>query len=97
MPDILVLYYSRNGSVAQLARQVARGIGEVPGMQARLRTVPPVAVVTRTAEPPVPVSGLSFTAVIVSVRVSGALSSVPSLAITVTVRGLVSGVSDGLT
>ena len=40
MPDILVLYYSRNGSVAQLARQVARGIGEVPGMQARLRTVP---------------------------------------------------------
>ena len=46
MPDILVLYYSRGGSVAALARQVARGIGEVPGMQARLRTVPPVAPVT---------------------------------------------------
>lgn len=60
MPDILVLYYSRNGSVAQLARQVARGIGEVPGMQARLRTVPPVAVVTRTAEPPVPDSGAPY-------------------------------------
>ena len=54
MPDILVLYYSRGGSVAALARQVARGIGEVPGMQARLRTVPPVAPVTEAAAPPVP-------------------------------------------
>ncbi len=60
MPDILVLYYSRNGSVAQLARQVARGVGEVPGMQARLRTVPPVAAVTRIAEPPVPESGAPY-------------------------------------
>ena len=60
MPDILVLYYSRNGSVAQLARQVARGVGEVPGMSARLRTVPPVAAVTRTAEPPVPESGAPY-------------------------------------
>lgn len=60
MPDILVLYYSRNGSVAQLARQVARGVGEVPGMSARLRTVPPVAAVTRTAEPPVPDSGAPY-------------------------------------
>jgi NAD(P)H dehydrogenase (quinone) len=43
MGEILVLYYSRGGSVARLARQIARGIGEVPGMTARLRTVPPVA------------------------------------------------------
>jgi NAD(P)H dehydrogenase (quinone) len=40
--DILVLYYSRHGSVAELARQVARGVDETPGAQARLRTVPPV-------------------------------------------------------
>lgn len=60
MPEILVLYYSRNGSVAQLARQVARGVAEVPGMEARLRTVPPVAPVTRTAEPPVPESGAPY-------------------------------------
>ena len=52
MPEILVLYYSRGGSVARLARQIARGIGEVDGMQARLRTVPPVAAVTSTAAPP---------------------------------------------
>ncbi|TYT23161.1 NAD(P)H:quinone oxidoreductase [Luteimonas viscosa] len=60
MPDILVLYYSRNGSVAQLARQVARGVGEVPGMAARLRTVPPVAPVTRVAAPPVPEEGAPY-------------------------------------
>ena len=42
MPDILILYYSRGGSVAQLARQVARGVEE-GGCGARLRTVPAVA------------------------------------------------------
>ena len=60
MPDILVLYYSRNGSVARLARHIARGIGEVPGMAARLRTVPPVAAVTATAAPPVPEDGAPY-------------------------------------
>ncbi len=60
MPDILVLYYSRNGSVANLARQIARGIGEVPGMAARLRTVPPVAPTTETASPPVPETGAPY-------------------------------------
>lgn len=60
MPDILVLYYSRGGSVARLARQVARGIEEVPGMQARLRTVPPVAPVTQAAAPPVPEEGAPY-------------------------------------
>ena len=60
MADILVLYYSRGGSVARLARQVARGIGEVDGMSARLRTVPPVAVVTEAAAPPVPEVGAPY-------------------------------------
>jgi NAD(P)H dehydrogenase (quinone) len=60
MPDILVLYYSRNGSVAALARQVARGVGEVDGMVARLRTVPPVSPVTTTAAPPVPEDGAPY-------------------------------------
>lgn len=60
MADILVLYYSRGGSVARLARQVARGIGEVDGMSARLRTVPPVAVVTEAAAPPVPEEGAPY-------------------------------------
>lgn len=60
MPDILILYYSRNGSVANLARHVARGVAEVDGMQARLRTVPPVAAITQTAAPPVPDTGAPY-------------------------------------
>jgi NAD(P)H dehydrogenase (quinone) len=60
MAEILVLYYSRGGSVARLARQIARGVGEVPGMSARLRTVPPVAAVTQQAAPPVPDEGAPY-------------------------------------
>ena len=60
MPEILVLYYSRGGSVAKLARQVARGIGEVDGMVARLRTVPPVAATTQAASAPVPEDGAPY-------------------------------------
>ena len=58
--DILVLYYSRTGSTAQLARLVARGIEEVPGMRARLRQVPPVAPVTEIALPPEPEEGAPY-------------------------------------
>jgi len=43
MRDILVLYYSRHGATAELARQVARGVDGVGGCRARLRTVPPIA------------------------------------------------------
>jgi NAD(P)H dehydrogenase (quinone) len=60
MPEILILYYSRGGSVARLARQIARGIGEVEGASARLRTVPPVAPVTREAAPPEPEDGAPY-------------------------------------
>ncbi len=60
MPDILVLYYSRGGSVARLARHIARGIEEVPGMAARLRSVPPVASTTTLASPPVPEEGAPY-------------------------------------
>ena len=60
MPEILVLYYSRGGSVARLARQIARGVGEVSGMQARLRSLPPVAPITQTAAPPEPEDGAPY-------------------------------------
>ena len=58
--DILVLYYSRTGHTAQLARLIARGIEEVPGIRARLRQVPPVAPVTETAQPPEPEDGAPY-------------------------------------
>ena len=57
MSDILILYYSRQGSTAALARQICRGVEGVPGMRARLRTVPPVAATTLRLDPPVPDDG----------------------------------------
>jgi NAD(P)H dehydrogenase (quinone) len=60
MADILVLFYSRYGGTAALARQVARGIDGVPGATAKLRTVPPVAAVTEAAAPPVPETGAPY-------------------------------------
>jgi NAD(P)H dehydrogenase (quinone) len=60
MSEVLILYYSRNGSVAQLARLVARGVEEVPGARARLRSVPPVAAVTAVAHAPVPDDGAPY-------------------------------------
>lgn len=60
MPDILVLYYSRGGSVANLARQVARGVESVSGMQARLRCVPPVSTNLDGRTVDVPESGAPF-------------------------------------
>jgi len=60
MPEILVLYYSHTGAVREMATLVARGVGQVGGATARLRTVPRVSPVTRTAEPPVPDAGAPF-------------------------------------
>ena len=43
--DILILYYSHHGSVRELARHIARGVEQVGGVTARLRTVPRVSTV----------------------------------------------------
>lgn len=55
--EILVLYYSRKGTTAELARQVCRGVESVTGVSARLRTVPPVSATTEASENPVPEQG----------------------------------------
>jgi NAD(P)H dehydrogenase (quinone) len=57
MTEILVLYYSRGGATAELARQVCRGIETVQGAAARLRTVPPVSAESEAAPRAVPASG----------------------------------------
>ncbi len=60
MIEILVLYYSQGGSVAEMARLLARGIESVPGATARIRSVPKVAPRTETAEPAVPPEGAPY-------------------------------------
>lgn len=57
MAEILVLYYSRTGGTAAMARYVARGIEEVTGMTARLRTVPPVSTVCEAVGDEIPAAG----------------------------------------
>lgn len=60
MAEILILYYSQSGSVAAMADLIARGVEEVPGMTARLRTVPKVANVISAVEDNIPSSGAPY-------------------------------------
>ena len=60
MIDVLVLYYSRDGATAALAREIADGIDGVGGCAARLRTVPAVSARSEAVDPPVPVDGPPF-------------------------------------
>jgi NAD(P)H dehydrogenase (quinone) len=60
MTSILVLYYSRYGSVKQMAQYIARGIESVPGVEARVRTVPPVSPTTEATEPSIPENGAPY-------------------------------------
>jgi len=60
MTEILVLYYSAGGSVREMAQLVARGVNQVTGAAARVRTVPPVAPRTQVTEPPVPPEGAPY-------------------------------------
>ena len=57
MRDILVVYHSRNGTTAALAREVCNGVDAVDGMQARLRTVPQVSANSEATASAVPESG----------------------------------------
>jgi len=55
--EVLVLFYSHTGALKQMAHAVARGIESVPGVAARVRTVPKVSTVAEAVEPDIPASG----------------------------------------
>lgn len=57
MPYILVLYYSRQGAISELAHYLARGINAIEGIEARLRTTPPVSSTCEQVDPAVPTTG----------------------------------------
>ena len=58
--EILVLYYTQHGATRQMAQLIARGIEQVPGVRARLRTVPKVSAVCESTEPGIPDSGAPY-------------------------------------
>lgn len=60
MSKILILYYSRHGAVKEMAQHIARGVEAVPGMEACLRTVPPVSPSIKGTEPAIPESGALY-------------------------------------
>lgn len=59
-PYILILYYSRSGAVAKLAQQIARGVEHIGGIEARLRTVPPVSTTCEAISPSIPDAGAPY-------------------------------------
>jgi NAD(P)H dehydrogenase (quinone) len=56
-PYVLVLFYSRNGSTANMAMEIARGIERVSGIEARLRTVPGVSTECEQTAAEIPAEG----------------------------------------
>jgi NAD(P)H dehydrogenase (quinone) len=60
MNKILILYYSRYGAVKQMAQFVARGVESVAGVEAVIRTVPPVSPTTEATQPSIPDSGAPY-------------------------------------
>ncbi|PJD90679.1 MAG: NAD(P)H-quinone oxidoreductase [Legionella sp.] len=60
LPYILILYYSKTGSVAQLAQHIARGVAFVDGIEARIRAVPPVSTTCEATSPVIPESGAVY-------------------------------------
>jgi NAD(P)H dehydrogenase (quinone) len=57
MAEVLVLYYSPGGTTAEVANVIAHGVEQVDGVQARVRTVPPVSAVSEQVENTIPDSG----------------------------------------
>ncbi|MEN6585397.1 MAG: NAD(P)H:quinone oxidoreductase [Sulfuricella sp.] len=60
MSEILVLYYSLHGAVKEMAQLVARGVEQIPGATARIRTVPKVSMVCEAVEDGIPDSGAPY-------------------------------------
>jgi NAD(P)H dehydrogenase (quinone) len=59
-PYILILYYSRSGATARMAQQIARGVEQITGMEARLRTVPAVSTTCEQTAPAIPADGAVY-------------------------------------
>jgi len=58
--EVLVLYSSRNGSTAAMAKLIARGIESVDQMSARIRTVPKISTVCESTESAIPDQGAPY-------------------------------------
>jgi NAD(P)H dehydrogenase (quinone) len=78
MAEILVIYYSRSGGTAQLARQACRGIESVSGATATLRTVPAVRASSESPPQSVPEQGPPYASLAELRRADGLLLGSPT-------------------
>jgi len=60
MSNILILFYSRHGKTQEMANIVARGVEDVAGVEAKVRTVPEVSPVSESTAPAIPVEGAPY-------------------------------------
>ncbi|MBY6029700.1 NAD(P)H:quinone oxidoreductase [Halomonas sp. DP8Y7-1] len=60
LPYVLVLYYSRQGATRALAERIAAGVESVAGVDARIRTVPPVSPTCEAVDPEIPEEGAIY-------------------------------------
>jgi NAD(P)H dehydrogenase (quinone) len=60
MTTILILYFSRHGSTAEMANHIARGVASVDGAEAILRTVPEISAVCEKTAPSIPPEGAVY-------------------------------------
>lgn len=59
-PYILVLFYSRHGSISEMARHIARGVNKAAGIEAKIRQVPDVSTTTVETTPALPDEGAPY-------------------------------------
>ncbi len=60
MKNVLVLYYSRSGATAEMAKMIARGVESVNGVEAMLRTVPEISETCEASTPSIPEEGAMY-------------------------------------
>ncbi|AEF54682.1 NAD(P)H:quinone oxidoreductase [Marinomonas posidonica] len=59
-PYILILFYSRHGSIAEMAKHIARGVNKVTGIEAKIRQVPDVSSTAEATSPALPDEGAPY-------------------------------------
>ncbi|MDI5920566.1 NAD(P)H:quinone oxidoreductase [Halomonas sp. LR5S13] len=59
-PYVLILFYSRHGATRAMAERLAAGVESCPGIEARLRTVPPVSATCEAVDPEIPDAGAVY-------------------------------------
>ncbi len=78
MTEILIVYYTRHGSTAELARHAARGVAQIAGCSATLRTVPPVSAENERPVKAVPDTGAPYATIDDLRRADGLLLGSPT-------------------